>query len=162
VLVGVGLIGLLALLVLQPWRPLDRAAGKHPAARLAPNPAAFDAAVRHRGAVVALASGEKADRRRTLIELTIAEPLPRVALVDDGDETAWSADWPPTGSTFHLDVEPGRWHYVQSREELRQLNGPLIEERQQLDLRPGQVWDLRTTAPTAFDGGATFGRPDPP
>jgi len=138
---------------------MDRAAGMHPAARLAPNAASFDPAVGHRGEVVVLASAEKADRRRTLVRLTIVEPLARVALVD-GEETAWSADWPPTGSVYRLDVDPGRWRYVQTREDLRGLNGPRIEERQQLDLRSGQVWDLTTTPPTARDGGATFGRPD--
>ncbi len=161
-----GLLALLAAAVFvvdlwAPWRPLDRAAGHHPSARLVPEwPAtSFDPAVRHKGGVVALAAGEKADRRRALVQLTIAEPSARVALVDDGDETAWSADWPPTGSTYRLDVDPGRWRYVQSREDLRGLHGPLIEERQQLDLRAGQVWELRTTPPTGNDGGATFGRP---
>jgi hypothetical protein len=156
----------LALVMLErwaPWRPPDRAAGHHPAARLSPErPSSFDPTVRHQGAVLVLAPGQKADHRRALLQLTIAEPSARVALVDDGDTTAWSADWPPTGSTFRLDVDPGRWHYVQSREDLRGLNGPLIEERQQLDLRAGQVWELRTTPRSAFDGGATFGTPDPP
>jgi hypothetical protein len=160
-----GLLALVAVTVFvvdiwAPWRPLDRAAGHHPAARLVPNlPSTFDPAVRHKGAVVALAAGEKADHRRALLQLTIAEPSARVALVDEGDEIAWSAEWPPTGSTYRLDVDPGRWRYVQSREDLRGLHGPLIEERQQLDLRAGQVWELRTTTPTGQDGGATFGRP---
>src|SRR5208282_4835651 len=94
-----------ALLVWEPWRPLDRAVGHHPAAQLANRPSSFDSSVRHKGSVVALTAGEKADRRRALIDLTIAAPLARVALIDDGDEIGWSAGWPPTGSTFHLDVE---------------------------------------------------------
>lgn len=152
-------MALLSLVVSAPWRPLDRAAGLHPSARLVSDPSSFDPAVRHRGLVVVLAGDEKADRRRALVQVMVVEPLARVALVDDGDETAWSADWPPTRSVHRLDVEPGRWRYVQTREDLRGLNGPLIEERQQLDLRAGQVWDLETTPPTAADGGATFGRP---
>jgi hypothetical protein len=152
-------VGVVALWIWQPWRPLDRAAGHHPSAQLSSSPASFDPAVRHKGLVVALAAGEKADRHRALVQLTIAVPLARVALVDDGDDTGWSAAWPPTGSTYRLDVDPGRWRYIQSREDLRGLNGPLIEERQQLDLRAGQVWSLTTTPPAGPDGGATFGRP---